>query len=125
MTFKFVWQSNESVWVQFYETVTFGDALAATNALYSDPRSDSTKYAFWDFSTIDGFIVDSGEVDEMAAMDHAASLYMKPMKAAFIISDPNLMVLGKQYIDVIQSLGTRWQNKLFSNMLDAQQWAYA
>jgi hypothetical protein len=123
MPYKFNWESEESVCVEFFGEVTFTDTMCATEDLYNDFRADHVRNVFWDFSTIKGFDVSEAEVTDMAAMDHAASLYMHPLKAAFIISDPKLMELAEQYIASLNDMGCSWQNKLFSNMDDARHWA--
>ena len=123
MPYKFNWESPESLRVEFFGVVTFVDAINATEDLYNDYRSDEVRYAFWDFSAIDGYLVSETEVTEMAAMDAAASEYMKPMKAAFIIRDRNLAALGEYYLATLRELGCPWQHELFCSMDDARQWA--
>jgi hypothetical protein len=123
MPYKASWESTESVRVEFFGELTFNDTLCATEDLYNDPRSDFVRNVFWDFSAITGFVVSEAEVTDMAAMDHAASLYMHPLKAAFIIRDPGLMQLGEQYVAMLSDMGCSWHNKLFTSMHDARQWA--
>ncbi len=122
MAYKINWESQNAVWVVFNGTVTFGEANAATNAVYSDPRSDDLQFALWDFAAIDDFAVTEREVEDMAASDYVAGLYMKPMKAAFIIADPRLKELGDQYISHLREFGSRWQNGLFDSLDDARKW---
>lgn len=123
MAYRTIWESPESVRVEFFGTITYADALNATEGLYNDSRSDNVRYAFWDFSAINDFVVSEVEADEMAAMDHVASQYMKPMKAAFIIRDPKLIELAEQYIAALSDMRCQWSSKLFDNMDDARQWA--
>jgi hypothetical protein len=122
MAFKIFWESHSSVWVAFNGTATFGEATAATNAVYNDPRSDDLEFALWDFAAIDDFAVTERDVEEMAASDYAAGLYMKPLKAAFVIADPGLKDLGDQYISHMRKLGSPWQNRLFASLDDARKW---
>jgi len=122
MAYKIIWESPSSIWVRFSGTVTFNETVNATNAVYADFRSDQIKSALWDFSAIDDFSVAEREVEEMAATDHAASLYMKPMRAAFILTDPRLKSLGEQYIAFMLEMGSPWQNRLFENLTDARKW---
>ncbi|MBK7660365.1 MAG: hypothetical protein IPJ28_15100 [Betaproteobacteria bacterium] len=105
-----------SVWTKFSGIVTYGEVLDTTNTLYGNPRCDDVVHAYWDFSEIDGFVVDENEVEEMAYVDHAASLYLRPMKAAFILKRPGPAGTGPQYIAHMQSLGSTWQNRIFPTM---------
>jgi len=122
MPHRVIWESRVSVWTKFSGIVTYGEVLDTTHTLYANPRSDDVVHAYWDFSEIDGFVVDKSEVEEMAYVDHAASLYLRPMKAAFILSDPELLVLAEQYIAHMQALGSTWQNRIFPTMEEARDW---
>ena len=122
MPHRVIWESKQSVWTKFSGIVTYVETLNATNALYNNPRCDDVLHAYWDFTEIDGFVVDESEVEEMASVDNAASLYLRPMKVAFILSDPDLLVLAHQYIAHMQALGSAWQNRIFSTMEEARDW---
>ena len=122
MPHRIIWESKQSVWTKFSGIVTYVETLNATNALYNNPRCDDVLHAYWDFTEIDGFVVDESEVEEMAFVDNAASLYLRPMKAAFILSDPDLVALAEQYIAQMRDLGSPWENRIFPSMEDARDW---
>ncbi len=123
MPYRIVWETPQSIWTQFSGTVTFAETVAATNALYADPRSDEVLHAYWDFSGIDGFAVATGDVELMASTDEVASRYLGRMKAAFIVRDPELAVLTQRYIALMQEFGSRWENRIFASMEEARTWA--
>ncbi len=123
MPHRVIWESKGTVWTKFSGVVTYTEVLDVTNALYSNPRSDDVEIAYWDFSDIDGFVVDPSDVEEMAHLDHAANRYLRPMKAAFIVCDPDLVALADQYIAQMNELGGSWQNRRFSCLEDAREWA--
>lgn len=123
MPYRVIWESNHAVWTKFSGVVTYAEALGATNAFYGDPRCDTAQCAFWDFTDIDGFVVDGSEVEEMAFVDHVASLYMRPLKSAFVLRDPALLELAEQYVAQMRELGSPWQNRIFGTMDEARQWA--
>lgn len=125
MTYEITWESPTSIWVRFVGTVTFADTVNATNEVHEDSRADGIKQAIWDFSDIDSFTITESEVEEIAATDCAAGCYMKHMKAAFVIADPELMRLGERYISEMREFGSTWQNRLFPSLNDARAWVGA
>lgn len=122
MPYTIQWLSPNDVWVKFDGILRFADTLNATNDVYNDLRADHLDHAYWDFSAIDDFKVSEREVEEMASMDHSASLYMRPLRSAFVIQKPELRQLGEEYIGLMLTLGSPWQNKLFETMESARRW---
>jgi hypothetical protein len=125
MSFRFCWESNRSVYVQFSGDISEGDLTSATDTLYHDPRSDLVREVIWDFSGIDNFEISPTQVEVIAASDTAASSYMRSMKAAFVICHPELIELAKNYIATMERLGSPWQNRLFASEEDARRWLSA
>ncbi len=123
MPYSTTWESPASVCVHFTGLVTYPEAVHAINALYDDPRCDHVERAIWDFSGIDGFSVDGEEVEEIAYTDLAASDYVRHMRAAFVIRDPALLVLAEQYVAHMARLGSPWENRIFSSLVEARRWA--
>lgn len=119
------WEWNHTFYTRFTGTVTVNEAIAATNAFYDDPSSDMVSRVFWDFSAIDDFLINADEVEEIAASDHAASLYLPQQRAAFIIRHPGLIGLAEQYIAHMRELGSRWENRIFASVEEARQWLNA
>ncbi len=123
MSYKLIFESSSTLWCRFFGKIDFADATMATNEFYSDPRSDETRVALWDFSEISGFNVSQIEVSEIAAIDDTASTYMKPLKVAFITRDPELAILTRHYIQEMALYGNRWDNRLFESIDEARRWA--
>ena len=74
----------------FLGKVGFGDLTHATNDFYNDIRVDRTRFAVWDFSQMEEFVVGKHEASEMAATGFAASAYLKPLKSASSPTTPRL-----------------------------------
>lgn len=125
MPYEFNWESSRTVCVRFFGVVTDDDLSAATHDLYNNERSDLVREAYWDFSSIDDFIINPESVEQLAIEDFGASTYMKPMKAAFIIQHSALAELADGYIGTMETLGSPWKNRLFSTMEEARKWMAA
>lgn len=125
MPYKFNWESGRTIHVLFHGTVTQSDLTNASNDLFNDPRSDSVRQAYWDFTGIEGFTFEWPHVREIAATDSVASTYMGRMKAAFIIQDIELAELARGYIREMENMGSPWKNRLFPSMEEARQWMAA
>lgn len=123
MPYRTEWESPTSAYTRFTGKVTYAETVEATEAFYNDPRSDEVDRVYWDFSDIDGFAVSADSVQEMAGSDTAASRYLGPMKAAFVIRDRDLIALAEQYIALMRELGSPWQNRIFQSLDEARRWA--
>jgi len=110
------------MWCQFSGHIDVADLNNATNDFYDAPLSDNITNVLWDFSAMTSFDVSPDAAKEIAFTDHVASQYMKPMKAAFITSDAEFSILANQYIDEMKQLKSRWTNRLFSSLAEAQDW---
>jgi len=122
MPYILTWESESSIWCQFYGSVDFDDVNDATNEFYNDYRSDFVTDALWDFSQATEVVISTMEASVMAATDFAASTYMKPLKSAFVTSNPALSQLVNVYIRDMDKLGSPWTNQLFQTVGEAKNW---
>lgn len=106
----------------FYGRVCAAELSEATNDFYNDPRSDRTTVTVWNFTEMTGFDVGETEATEMAATDFAASIYLKPIKSAFIVCDPDFSNLVRLYIEEMKHYGSGWTNRLFETLDEARRW---
>ena len=106
----------------FLGKVGFADLTHATNDFYNDIRVDRTRFAVWDFSEMDEFVVGKHEASEIAATDFAASAYLKPLKSAFVTNNPAFAELVRHYITEMDAMGTQWTNRLFADRAEAMRW---
>ena len=125
MPYKFTWESPRTIYVKFFGTVSFDDVTSATNHFYHDIRSDAVREVLWDFMDIDDFVINQEQVQETAASDTAASMYLGPMKVAFIIQHPLLAEFAYEYIGVMESMNTPWVNQVFKTVEEARMWMSA
>jgi len=122
MPYILTWEFPNTMWCQFSGDVDAASINKATNDFYNDERSDHVTQVIWDFSAMKQFRVEENQVTEIAFTDHAASGYMKPMKAAFIITNPKFSELAKHYIAMMEQLESAWTNRLFASIEDAKVW---
>ena len=122
MPYKLVWATDPTMHCHFFGKVGFGDLTHATNDFYNDIRVDRTRFAVWDFSEMDEFVVGKHEASEMAATDFAASAYLKPLKSAFVTNNPAFAELVRHYITEMDAMGTQWTNRLFADRAEAMRW---
>lgn len=57
MPYKLVWATDTTMHCHFLGKVGFADLTHATNDFYNDIRVDRTRFAVWDFSEMDEFVV--------------------------------------------------------------------
>jgi hypothetical protein len=122
MPYQLIWESPDTMRCHFSGRVDVANLNDATNDFYNDSRSDCVTRAFWDFSAMTQFAVDRAQVSEIAFSDHAASCYMKPMKAAFITANAEFAELARLYIAEMEQLGGDWRNRLFASLGEARVW---
>jgi hypothetical protein len=122
VTYKIVWESPNTVLCNFYGCVSAAELSKATNDFYNDPRSDNTTITIWDFTEMTGFDVEETESAEIAATDFAASTYLRPIKSAFIVCDPDFSNLVRLYINEMKHYGSHWTNRLFENLDETRRW---
>lgn len=122
MSYALIWESKSSIWCRFSGRVDFADVTMATNEFYHDHRSDNIRVTLWDFTEISDFVIDENEATEIAATDAAASVYLKPLKAAFITQNSEFALLVEQYIRDKEQFGSPWTNKLFRTIGEARNW---
>ncbi len=122
MPYHLIWESPDTMRCHFFGSVDVANLNDATNDFYNDSRSDRVTRALWDFSAMTQFAVDREQVSEIAFSDHAASCYMKPMKAAFITANPEFAELARLYIAEMEQLGGDWSNRLFASPDEARDW---
>lgn len=125
MPYRIIWESPNTMRCQFSGDVDAASVNKATNDFYNDERSDHVTQVLWDFSAMKRFTLEKGHVTEIAFTDFAASEYMKPIRAAFITTDPAFSALAKHYIAELEQLGSAWNNRLFASIEDARTWMAA
>jgi hypothetical protein len=125
MSYKLVWDTDHILHCHFSGVVDFNQVNDASNAFLADVRSEYASHAVWDFSGMTIFDVRKHQASELAATDCVASLYTKPLKAAFITNDESFAELVKQYIVEMEAYGARWTNKLFASIEEAMEWVVA
>jgi hypothetical protein len=117
------WEPPNAFLCSFHGMVSAAELSSATNDFYSDPRSDNTTITIWNFSEMTGFDVEETDAAEIAATDFAASIYLRPIKSAFIVCDPDFSNLVRLYIDEMKHYGSHWTNRLFESIDEARKWA--
>ena len=106
MSYQTSWQGSD-VQIIFEGTVVIDDIREADNLLYGDPRFDTMKYQLFDFFNVEKFDVSKKEVEVIAALDSASSVWNNNIKVAIVAIDPYIVELITVYKN--KMAGTKWQ----------------
>jgi len=118
MSYEITWEAFGVV-KRFYDHLTGDDLKQSAMKLYGDERFDNIKYVINDFLGVTEISATGVDVEEINAMDMAASYSNKGMKLAVVANKERIVALATQYKsspDNIYPVG------IFSTVADARNW---
>ena len=118
MPYDLVWESK-GVIKHFYGNVTASELLKAGIDTEADHRFDTYRYVINDFLDCAGLIVSSSVVDEIAAIDLAASASNARIRIAVIATSPEIIAAAAQYAKSDMNV---YPTRIFSTLADARAW---
>jgi len=118
MSYEILWETKGVV-KRFFGHVTSNELFQAGVDLQGNVRFDQLKYVINDFLGIQGFSFSSGDVEELSAIDNAASGTNKNLKLAIIASDPGIIALANQYASSPMNI---YPFRIFSTLGDGRAW---
>ncbi len=122
MAYKITWVKNGII-NTYTGVISFQEIIDANIAFYNDPRSDSAKYRFFDFSNTDKLMLTEKDIQYLAAMDLGASHSIKNLKTALIAKKPSIVSNLENYRDQSIAINTTWIFQVFSDKEHIQNWA--
>ena len=121
MPYTTTWEDDGILW-QLSGIVTSDELFKFTNAFYSDPRSDDTKYQIVDCSHIEKFDLNDETMVELASLDAAASLTIRKLKVALVGKAEHVKTINQEYREHYRSFSSNWTVKIFDDIDSARLW---
>lgn len=119
MGFEIVWQSPNALIKRHFGHVTGSEILAAIVRIEADSRFDTLRYVINDFSECTGVSVSATEMEEIAAIDHAAALTNPHIRIAIVATLPEVVAQSRAYVN---DPLTTYKVCVFSSMAEAASW---
>jgi len=96
MGYQIIWQTPGII-RRFFAHVDSNDLLQAGVATQGDIRFDDLRYVIDDFLAVTSISVAASDVDEIAAIDAAASKINSKIMMAVVAIDPQIVALANHY----------------------------
>lgn len=119
MPYAMSWKTGGVIW-RFHGVVTSEDVIQSNLAIYGDSRFDNLRYQVVDLSTIEQFSVTSDALDEIAAMNRAASLSNPRLVVAVAATGEEALKLAEIYESAMSK--SSWKVRVFRSVKDAEDW---
>jgi hypothetical protein len=118
MPYELAWEPNGVV-KRFFGHVTSAELLKAGTDTEGDARFDGYRYVINDFLDCTGFDITTDVVDEIAAIDEAASAINSKIRIAVVATAPEIIAAATQYANSPMNV---YPTRLFSTQADARSW---
>jgi hypothetical protein len=118
MPYKIIWEPQGVIKYHF-GVVTGIELMQAVVATEADERFDNIRYVINDFLDCTGLSVSGPEVEEIAAIDEAASINNPNIRIAVVTTLPEVVAIATQYGD---STMNAYPTRIFTSMDAARQW---
>lgn len=96
MSYTLHWEPD-GVLIRFAGAVTIHDLLEASTAYEADHRFDTLHYVIADYTAITDCLATPDEIDDLWAIDRAASLTNRSIRKAIITTRPEVLALMRRY----------------------------
>lgn len=118
MGYELIWEPR-GVLKRFYGEVTDNDVAGSVAQIQGDRRFDTLRYCINDFLDGSGHQVSLDAVEEIAAIDDAASISNPHIRVALVAATPEFIELAKQYAGSTMKLHP---TRIFSSLDEARIW---
>lgn len=118
MPFDLVWEA-EGVTKVFKGHLSFNEVMRSSRLVEGDERFDSIRFVINDLRGVEGIEVSQNEVDEIVAVDAAASVSNKQIRLAAVVTEESILALDKSYAE---SPYNTYPFKIFSTIEAARAW---
>lgn len=117
--FELVWRKPNGLIKRHFDHVTGQEVLSANVIAEADPRFDNLHYVINDFLQCTGLTVSPNDVDEIAAIDKAASGSNPNIRIALVAIHPDVLATANSYAN--HQLNT-FEMRVFRSMEEACAW---
>lgn len=122
MAYQTFWEENGICW-KYTGDVTAEEISESQDEFFADYRSKNARYQIIDASAIDSLHWDQSDIVETSANDVGASMAVKDLKIAFVVSeDPEVRKKIDAYIDLCKEMEASWTFGVFKSMDAARAW---
>lgn len=121
MPFTKEWEESGFL-AQFTDPTDFGEVQQANLQFFSDERSDSCRYAIFDFSGVSSLHISASDLEGIAASDLGASFSIKRLKVALIAESGSVRKLCEKYISIKRENKSPWVYVIFDDLDSARIW---
>lgn len=122
MAYHTTWEENGILW-EYSGDVTAEEISESQDEFFADYRSKNARYQIIDASSIDSLIWDQSDIVETSANDVGASMAVKDLRIAFIVSeDEDVRQKIEAYIDLCKEMEASWAFGIFRDMEAARNW---
>jgi hypothetical protein len=118
MGYELIWR-GEGVVKRFFAHAAYDDLVRATLEVESDYRFDHIRWVLNDFLAVAGASVEADHIEEMAAIDKAASLSNSQIIIAIVAADPTIIAMARYYA---YSALNAYETRIFSTLAEAYDW---
>lgn len=119
MPYEVNWMHPNGLIKRHFGHVTGKEVLEANEQAESDSRYDSLRYVINDFLDCTGLTVLPNEIDEISAIDKAASTSNPNIRIAIVATNPEVLAAANTYANNPLAAFTI---RLFNSMQDAESW---
>ena len=118
MSYEIIWESG-GVIKRFFGHVDDVELMQAVVETEGSPRFDELRYVINDFLEVTGVSAGTGHVDEIAAIDQAASISNRNIRIAVVATHPEILALADHYA---RSPMNVYPTRIFSTMAEGRAW---
>ncbi len=119
MGYEISWEPPNGVIKRHFGGVTGSDVLAAITKTEGDERFETLRYVINDFLDCTGLTVSSIEIEEIAAIDHAAAATNPNIRVAVVATHPDVVATANSYANDPLTI---YPTRVFSSMSVARSW---
>lgn len=118
MGYEVLWETGGVV-KRIFGQVTEPDLIDSVRKVEDDPRFDDIRFVINDFLAITGVTAQIPTIDEISAIDLAASWTNPRIRVAIVTTSPEITALATYYAN---SPMNTYPTKLFTSLEDARHW---
>ncbi len=119
MTYETIWEEKGIYWK--FQGVLTGDELLQSNMnIYGDSRFDKLRYQLIDMLDVESFDVDPAAMEEVTAMDEAAS----QTNPSLVVAVVSTHIQAKRLVELYETTtgGAPWETDIFESVEAARAW---